>query len=173
MNICQIKCGHCQSCVPVCMYLICRIRMKVQLVQICFLHSFCNVFKFYLQLTQIINVPSKGHFRFQIHVREDGAKFYVSPLTVLKGDIFIDVSNNSDGSSAQQCAHDPIQFAPSDSRVYPCPCGMFGRYVRIRYPVEKSTYLILCEVQIQSGGKSNSSLTVAELILVSSSTNMF
>ena len=66
---------------------------------------------------------------------------------------YIDVSNNSDGSSAQQCTQDPVQFAPSETRVYACPCGMHGRYVRIRYPVNLRANMQLCEVQVQAGGK--------------------
>ena len=73
----------------------------------------------------------------------------------MAGGIFIDVSNNSDGSSAQQCVHDRIELAGSETRVYTCPCEMYGRYVRIRYPVNQREYLTLCEVQIQSGGKRN------------------
>ena len=68
---------------------------------------------------------------------------------------YIDVSNSSDGSSVQQCAHNSAQFAPSETRVFPCPCGIYGRYVRIRYPLEQSAYIVLCEVQIQSGGEYN------------------
>ena len=68
-------------------------------------------------------------------------------------DLFIEIGNNSDGSSAQQCAHEPGLFAPSETRVYTCPCGMYGRCVRIRYPVNQSSYLSLCEVQIQPAGK--------------------
>ena len=42
--------------------------------------------------------------------------------------------------------------------MYTCPCGMFGRYVRIRYPVNKNNRLFLCEVQIQPGGTQNFSI---------------
>ena len=65
---------------------------------------------------------------------------------------YIDVSNNSDGSSAQQCAHDSMVFAPSETRVYVCPCEIYGRYVRIRYPDTVRSYLQLCEVRVQAGG---------------------
>ena len=66
---------------------------------------------------------------------------------------YIDVSNNSDGSSAQQCAHDQNAFLPSETRVYTCPCGMHGRFVRIRYPVIQRANMQLCEVQVQAGGE--------------------
>ena len=76
-----------------------------------------------------------GFFSTDEHIRE----FYVS--------------NNTDGSSAQQCAHDPKQWGPSETRVYQCPCGMYGRYVRIRYSATLKAFLQLCEVQVQAGGK--------------------
>ena len=63
------------------------------------------------------------------------------------------MSNSSDGSSAQQCAHEPKGFNTGETKVYTCPCGLYGRYVRIRYPVNQRSFLYLCEVQIQSGGK--------------------
>ena len=68
-------------------------------------------------------------------------------------DFYIDVGNNSDGSSARQCAHQPGQFTSSETRVYPCPCGLFGRYVRIRYNVNLRASMQLCEVQVQAGGE--------------------
>ena len=68
-------------------------------------------------------------------------------------DFYIDVSNNSDGSAAQECAHEPGAYVPSETRVYPCPCGMYGRYVRIRYPVDRVAYMQLCEAQVQSEGE--------------------
>ena len=75
-------------------------------------------------------------------------------LTGLKDDFYIDVSNNSDGSSAQQYAHEAGLIPPSETRVYTCPCEMYGKYVRIRYPVDrKDAYMVLCEVQVQGGGK--------------------
>ena len=67
-------------------------------------------------------------------------------------DFYIDVSNNSDGSSALQCAHEPNVFAPSETRVYTCPCGIYGRYVRIRYNPAVKNHMELCEVQVQPGG---------------------
>ena len=63
------------------------------------------------------------------------------------------MSNNSDGSSAEQCAHEPNSFAPSETRVYTCPCGLFGRYVRMRYDQSTRNNIELCEVQVQPGGK--------------------
>ena len=63
------------------------------------------------------------------------------------------MSNNADGSTAQQCAYDPKPFTASETKVYACPCGMYGRYVRIRYPVDQTTQRQLCEVQVQAGGK--------------------
>ena len=66
---------------------------------------------------------------------------------------FIDVSNNSDVRPAVQCAFEPVKFAASETRVYNCPCEMFGRYVRIRYAGDRRVYFQLCEVQVQSGGK--------------------
>ena len=66
---------------------------------------------------------------------------------------YIDVSNNSDGSYAQQCAHEPGRLNPSETRVYACPCGIYGRYVRIRYSPDVRKFLTLCEVQVQAGGK--------------------
>ena len=68
-------------------------------------------------------------------------------------DIHIDVSNNSDGSSAQQCFHIADTFTGRVTRVYACPCGMYGRYVRIRYPEEQTSHMYVCELQVQSGGE--------------------
>ena len=73
--------------------------------------------------------------------------------TVDLGHFYIDVSNNSDGSAAQQCAREPNKFDTGTTRVYPCPCGMFGRYVRIRYDVGDTNHLLMCEVQVQPGGE--------------------
>ena len=39
--------------------------------------------------------------------------------------------------------------------MYAFPCDTFGRYVRIRYAVDRSSHLSLCEVQVQGGGKAN------------------
>ena len=64
----------------------------------------------------------------------------------------IDASNNSDGSSARQCAHEPGRLNPSETRVYTCPCGIYGRYVRIRYSRDRRSHMQLCEVQVQAGG---------------------
>ena len=75
--------------------------------------------------------------------------FYTESLN----NFYIDVSNNNNGSSSQQCSHEQGAFSQSETRVYTCPCGMFGRYVRIRFPVSRSSYVDLCEVQVQPGGK--------------------
>ena len=63
--------------------------------------------------------------------------------------VYIEVCNNSDGSSAQQCAHEPRKLNQEETRVYTCPRGMYGRYVRIRCPPDQYSYMQLCEVQIQ------------------------
>ena len=75
--------------------------------------------------------------------------------TGIEEEFYIDVSNNSDGSSAVQCAHEPNVIPPTETRVYTCPCGVYGRYVRIRYPVDRNAFMVLCEVQVQGGGKYN------------------
>ncbi len=66
--------------------------------------------------------------------------------------IFIHVSNNSDGSSAQQCAYDAEPYLSSETRVYCCPAGTTGEYVRIRFDATYNNYLQLCEVQIRGRG---------------------
>ena len=66
---------------------------------------------------------------------------------------YIDVSNNSDGSSAEQCAYDSVPYVGSETRVYVCPDGIYGRYVRVRYATNKQDYLQLCEVQVQGRGR--------------------
>ena len=63
------------------------------------------------------------------------------------------MSNNSDGSLAEECAFEPNIYAPSESLVYLCPCGIYGRYVLIRYPVTVSNHMEVCEVQVQPRGK--------------------
>ena len=86
---------------------------------------------------------------------------FVSPrFYSVNKDIHIDVSNNSDGSSAQQCAFDSRHFAPSETRVYTCPCGMYGRFVRIRFPLDAKRHMQLCEVQVQAGGKDTNSIVI-------------
>ena len=66
---------------------------------------------------------------------------------------YIDVSNSSNGSSAQQCHHETSPFGASETRVYTCPTEMYGRYVRIRFASNKVEHLQLCEVQVQGGGE--------------------
>ena len=61
---------------------------------------------------------------------------------------YIDISNNSDGSSNQQCAYDGAPYTASETRVYICPTGIFGRYARIRLVDNYPEYLQLCEVQV-------------------------
>ena len=61
---------------------------------------------------------------------------------------YIDVSNNTDGSSALRCAYEPTPFSASETRVYRCPHRLYGRYVRIRFASNKTQHLQLCEVQI-------------------------
>ena len=65
---------------------------------------------------------------------------------------YIDVGNNSDGSSAEHCAYEPNGFKAGETRVYTCPCGMFGQYVRMRYPLEVQNQIEICEVQVQPPG---------------------
>ena len=86
-------------------------------------------------------------------------------LTDNLSEFYIVVGNNSDGSSAEQCAFESNAFAPSETRVYTCPCGMFGRYNRIRYPVDRYAYLQLCEVQVQAGGKEHDYNTMIRFLI--------
>ena len=68
--------------------------------------------------------------------------------------LYIDVSNNSDGSSAQRCFYEPSSLNSGTTRVFTCPSGMHGRYVRIRYAVDRSDFVLcLCEVQVQAAGE--------------------
>ena len=64
-------------------------------------------------------------------------------------DIYIDVSYNTNGSSAQNCAFDSQQYTSSETRVYTCPTLLPGRYVRIHYSPNSRKGLQLCEVQVQ------------------------
>ena len=91
------------------------------------------------------------HSIFSVKFRQYFARVHIY-LTVA-ANISIDVSNNSDGSSAQQCVFEPNVFDLEETRVYACPCEMYGRYVRIRFPVDVERTLILCEVQVQAGGE--------------------
>ena len=72
----------------------------------------------------------------------------ISLLAERLSDFYIDISNNSDGSSARQCAYDPEPYGASETRVYTCSTGMYGQYVRIRFAPTKEEYLQLCEVQV-------------------------
>ena len=62
---------------------------------------------------------------------------------------YIDVSNNSNGSSSQICAFEDQPFLSSETKVYICRNYLKGRYVRIRYPSYYRLQLHLCEVQVQ------------------------
>ena len=62
---------------------------------------------------------------------------------------YIDVSNNADGSLAEECAYETTPFRASETRTYSCPDGIGGRFVRIRFKSDKSEFLQLCEVQVQ------------------------
>ena len=73
------------------------------------------------------------------------------------------VGNNSNGNSAEECAFEPNAFTPSETRVYTCPCGMFGRYVRIWYPERRNAYLQLCEGQVQAGGKEHKKTVTSDI----------
>ena len=66
-------------------------------------------------------------------------------------DFFIEVSDNSSGSPAQQCAYDAVMYGPSETRTYECPSPLLGRYVRIRFSSTKNSHLHLqlCEVQVE------------------------
>ena len=64
---------------------------------------------------------------------------------------YVDVSNNADGSSAQQCAFEAVPFMKAETRVYTCPSAISGRYVRIRFAEAKREILELCKVQVQGG----------------------
>ncbi len=64
----------------------------------------------------------------------------------------IDVSNCSDGTSAQQCAYDAAGFSTSETKVYTCPPGISGRYVRVRFDDTYTMSLELAEVQVQGEG---------------------
>ena len=75
---------------------------------------------------------------------------------------YIDVSNNSDGSSSQLCANDDQPFRSSETRVYTCRNYLKGRYVRIRYPSDYQQHLQLCEVQVQGMGRSIHTLNVCD-----------
>ncbi len=63
---------------------------------------------------------------------------------------FIDISDNSDGSSPQVCANDSTPYESSETRVYCCPLGTTGRDVRIRFEDTYNNYIQLCEVQVQT-----------------------
>ena len=63
--------------------------------------------------------------------------------------IYIDVSNNTDGSSAQTCVFDNQPYKSSETRVYSCPSHLKGRYVRIGFIPTYRQNLQICEVQVQ------------------------
>ena len=68
-------------------------------------------------------------------------------------DFYIDVSQEPDESSPQQCAYDSVPYADSQTRVYTCPLMFYGRYVGIRFTGAKAEHLQLCEVQVQGYSK--------------------
>ena len=75
--------------------------------------------------------------------------YFLYILASRLSDFYIDVSNNTDGSSALRCAYEPTPFSATEARTYSCPDGIGGRYVRVRFQSEKIEYLQLCEVQVQ------------------------
>ena len=66
-------------------------------------------------------------------------------------DFYIEVSNNSNGNSAQLCAQESVAFTDAETRIYTCPPGVRGKYVTIRFDENNDGILQLCEVQVQSG----------------------
>ena len=66
---------------------------------------------------------------------------------------YINVSNNSDGSSTEECAYESEPFMSAETRVYNCEGALFGQFVRIGFQQNKTEVLQLCQVQVQ-GGKS-------------------
>ena len=64
------------------------------------------------------------------------------------------MSNDNNGTSAKQCAREEGIFVQGQTKVYTCPCGLYGRYVRIRFSSAASIF-DLCELQVQPGGKQN------------------
>ena len=63
----------------------------------------------------------------------------------------IDVSDNADGSAAKQCDREDTPFGAAETRVYSCPPGILGKYLRIRFDSNKKEHLQLCEVQVLGG----------------------
>ena len=66
-------------------------------------------------------------------------------------DFYIDVSNSSDGSSAEQCAYDGVPYQSAETRIYSCPSNIYGQFIRIRFSPNVTRTLQLCEVQVQGG----------------------
>ena len=66
-------------------------------------------------------------------------------------DFYIDVSNSSDGSSAEQCAYDNVPYKSAETRIYSCPSNTYGQFVRIGFRHNVTGSLQLCEVQVQGG----------------------
>ena len=80
-------------------------------------------------------------------------------------DLAIEVVNSPvAGSAADICAKDPIPFSSSETKVYPCPANLVGRFVTIFYDPNKAEYLQLCEVQVQ-GSKCLQTNSCQKLIL--------
>ena len=61
------------------------------------------------------------------------------------------MSNNSDGSSAQECAYESEPFMDAETRVYMCEGAIYGQFVRIGFQQNKTQILQLCQVQVQGG----------------------
>ena len=66
-------------------------------------------------------------------------------------DFYIDVSNSSDGASAEQCAYDGVRYKSAETRIYSCPSNIYGQFIRIRFRHNITGSLQLCEVQVQGG----------------------
>ena len=66
-------------------------------------------------------------------------------------DFYIDVSNSSDGASAEQCARDGVPYKSAETRIYSCPSNIYGQFIRIRFRHNVTGSLQLCEVQVQGG----------------------
>ncbi len=65
-------------------------------------------------------------------------------------DFTIEVNNNpTGGNAADICAQEDIPYNSSETRVYPCPLNLVGRYVKIFFNPSRADHLQLCEVQVQ------------------------
>ena len=66
-------------------------------------------------------------------------------------DFYINVSNNSDGSFAQECAYESEPFRSAETRVYKCENDTYGQFVWIGFQETNTEFLQLCQVQVQGG----------------------